>query len=307
MRRAAAFLALVGAAAGFRRPLGLRMASTATGPRAPHEANVANANFYVDKRCIDCDVCRWMAPAAFGRTSPTVGGAGQSYVYAEPQTPEEKTAALRAMSACPTASIHTRKPEAAARDAAGSFPLVVDAARLPRVFHLGYHSEASFGATSYFVATKDAGGDPFNIMFDSPRYVPALAKNLEAAGGVQLMVVSHKDDVAEMNKWKARFPDMQRVMHAADVRGEDRWPYIDMTGVEQQLTGDGPWELAPGVKVVHTPGHSAGSITLILSGSVTGGDGVAFTGDHLALSARLGRLDGFAAYGDDHKLQVGKS
>mmetsp|Transcript_22463 Transcript_22463/g.69583 ORF Transcript_22463/g.69583 Transcript_22463/m.69583 type:complete len:145 (+) Transcript_22463:464-898(+) len=144
-------------------------------------------------------------------------------------------------------------------------------------------------------------------MFDSPRYVPALAKNLEAAGGVQLMVVSHKDDVAEMNKWKARFPDMQRVMHAADVRGEDRWPYIDMTGVEQQLTGDGPWELAPGVKVVHTPGHSAGSITLILSGSVTGGDGVAFTGDHLALSARLGRLDGFAAYGDDHKLQVGKS
>ena len=97
---------------------------------------------------------------------------------------------------------------------------------------------------------------------------------------------------------------MTRVMHKQDVRGPLSWPYIDMTGVEMQLEGAGPWTLAEGLKVVYTPGHSAGSITLIAEGSRTGGDGVAFTGDHLALNGRLGRLDGFARYSEDTELQA---
>lgn len=58
-------------------------------------------------------------------------------------------------------------------------------------------------------------------------------------------------------------------------------------------------------QVVHTPGHSLGSITLLYSsnnangkpsapGRLSGEDeGVAFTGDHLGLSGRTGALTGF--------------
>ena len=52
---------------------------------------------------------------------------------------------------------------------------------------------------------------------------------------------------------------MTRVMHKQDVRGPLSWPYIDMTGVEMQLEGAGPWTLAEGLKVVYTPGHSGSS------------------------------------------------
>ena len=33
------------------------------------------------------------------------------------------------------------------------------------------------------------------------------------------------------------------VMHTADVRTAEQWPYIDMTAVETQLDGAGPWAL----------------------------------------------------------------
>lgn len=53
-------------------------------------------------------------------------------------------------------------------------------------------------------------------------------------------------------------------------------------------------------QAVHTPGHSRGSITLLYANkpSAPGGsfgedEGIAFTGDHLALSGRTGALTGF--------------
>eukprot|EP00434_Breviolum_minutum_P023233 symbB.v1.2.020491.t1/scaffold1730.1/size104407/4 len=97
---------------------------------------------------------------------------------------------------------------------------------------------------------------------------------------------------------------MQRVLHHSEVRSPEAFPYSDMTGIEEQLQGEGPWTLADGIKILLTPGHTSGSITLILDGQRTGGDPVAFTGDSLALSGRLGRLDGFARYSDDLQLQA---
>ena len=264
-----------------------------------HPAN-AEGTFYVDHTCIDCDTCRWMAPETFGRTTQAYGG--QSYVHQQPEKPEDMDAALQAMISCPTGSIRTTEPLSKTKEVLDTFPILVHE-QLPRVFHLGYHSSKSFGAASYFLASGPSGS-PFNVMYDSPRYSSRLAKVLEAAGGIHLMVLSHKDDVADHERWKERFPGMTRVMHKQDVRGPLSWPYIDMTGVEMQLEGAGPWTLAEGLKVVYTPGHSAGSITLIAEGSRTGGDGVAFTGDHLALNGRLGRLDGFARYSEDTELQA---
>lgn len=54
-------------------------------------------------------------------------------------------------------------------------------------------------------------------------------------------------------------------------------------------------------QAVHTPGHSMGSITLLYSG---GEEGVAFTGDHLALSGRTGALTGFPRCEDVARLQL---
>lgn len=282
---------------------GGRTACASSRAKQPHPANV-EGDFYVDHTCIDCDTCRWMAPDTFGRTGAK--GPGQSYVYQQPQGGQQDLA-VQAMISCPTGSIRTWTPLRKTREWRGgdrwilnTFPLRV-AERLPNVFHLGFHSKQSFGAASYFVTATE---QPLNIMFDSPRYSSKLANLLEAAGGVDLMVMSHKDDVADHNRWKERFPQMRRLMHSLDVRGPDAWPYIDMTAVEKQLEGDGPWTLAEGVRVVHTPGHSLGSICLLLASQVTGGDPAIFTGDHLALNGRLGRLDGFARYGDDLLLQA---
>ena len=77
-----------------------------------------------------------------------------------------------------------------------------------------------------------------------------------------------------------------------------------MRGVERQLYGDGPWDLAKGVTAVATPGHSRGSLCFRVDGAATGGEPALFTGDHLAYVARLGRLDGFPRYGWDLRAQA---
>ena len=254
----------------------------------------AEGNLFVDESCIDCDTCRWMAPETYGRAGT------KSYVYRQPEG-DEKAMALAAVAACPTGSIRTQAPEPAMRRVVQSFPLPIDAERLPRVFHLGFHCAASFGATPYLLCTPEHG----NVMVDAPRFNSRLAKQLEALGGVDMLVLTHMDDVGDHNRWKERFPDLRRVMHAKDVRGPDRWPYIDMTHIESQLRGDGPWELLPGLTAIHTPGHSAGSVSFLAEAALCGGaEGVLFTGDHFCFSGRLGRLDGMARYGENLPQQA---
>lgn len=56
----------------------------------------------------------------------------------------------------------------------------------PGVYHCGFHSEKSFGATSYLIVRPEG-----NILMDSPRFTPVLAKKFEAMGGVDTIVLSH--------------------------------------------------------------------------------------------------------------------
>ena len=154
-----------------------------------------------------------------------------------------------------------------AQIAASYFPAPIDSQKLPCVHHLGFHSADSFGAAAYLVSGAD-----LTVMVDSPRYNSRLARRIEAEyGGVDLMLLTHMDDVADHNRWKERFPSMTRVMHTLDVRGPECWPGIDMRAVETQLEGNGPWELAPGLTAVHTPGHSRGHLCFQLDGAHTGG------------------------------------
>lgn len=57
--------------------------------------------FYVDSNCIDCDVCRDTSPANFTRNDEN----GYSFVYKQPETPEEERLCEEALTACPVEAI----------------------------------------------------------------------------------------------------------------------------------------------------------------------------------------------------------
>jgi ferredoxin len=57
--------------------------------------------FYNDDTCTDCDLCREIAPGIFRRDDELA----QSYVWRQPETPEERALAQEAMGACPSESI----------------------------------------------------------------------------------------------------------------------------------------------------------------------------------------------------------
>ena len=57
--------------------------------------------FYVDRQCIDCDVCRDTSPTNFRRNDDN----GYSYVYKQPETAEEFALCEEAFDACPVEAI----------------------------------------------------------------------------------------------------------------------------------------------------------------------------------------------------------
>lgn len=253
--------------------------------KKPRVAN-APGNLFVDESCIDCDVCRWMCPTTFGRKGV------KSIVTEQPEDDESKLRAYAAMISCPVGSIRLHEPDPLVKDAIMLLPAPIDPVRLPGVMHIGYHSSQSYGATPYMVV-RDEG----NIMIDCPRFNERLAKEIEQLGPLAYIILSHKDDVHDHDRWQKRFPDAKRVIHLADVS-----KYTE--DVEIQLSGKESWNLADDVVIFHTPGHTAGSLCILVK---TGGSGesVMFTGDHLAYSAKRQGLDGFKRYNHgNEKVQV---
>ena len=57
--------------------------------------------FFVDATCIDCDLCRELAPANFVRQDDE----GYSFVTSQPSTPDEESACHAAMAECPVEAI----------------------------------------------------------------------------------------------------------------------------------------------------------------------------------------------------------
>mmetsp|Transcript_994 Transcript_994/g.2126 ORF Transcript_994/g.2126 Transcript_994/m.2126 type:complete len:337 (-) Transcript_994:335-1345(-) len=233
--------------------------------------------FFVDSSCIDCDTCRWMAPQVFGRKD------GQSYVLEQPISEEVRTAAIRSMISCPTASIHMEPSPGRQEDistVSNSFPFPVSE-ELEGVYCNGYASEETFAATSY-LWTDSAQG--LSVMVDLPRFSERLAKQIEAKSGgkVDFIFLTHRDDAYGHEKWASRL-GAKRIMHKAEVRhshGTDQ--------VEMQLHGNGPWNLGDSLVIHGVPGHTRGSLALLDEKKK-----VLFTGDHLAWSERKQELNGF--------------
>lgn len=212
-------------------------------------ADNASGEFFVDRSCIDCDLCRQLAPEVFARSER----AAQSFVAHQPG-PGGEHRALMALVTCPTSSIGTRgKHDVAAAARAFPEPVIGD------VWFCGYASEASYGASSYLIRRRDG-----NVLVDSPRFARLLVDRIAALGGVRIMVLTHQDDVADHAKFRERF-GCERVIHRADVRGGTR---------DCERIIDGDIDLADDLRLIHVPGHTRGSIALLH------GD-VLFTGDHL--------------------------
>src|SRR5438445_130012 len=57
--------------------------------------------YYVDNQCIDCDLCRETAPDNFKRNDD----GGYSYVYKQPESPEEEARCKEAKEGCPVEAI----------------------------------------------------------------------------------------------------------------------------------------------------------------------------------------------------------
>lgn len=60
-----------------------------------------NGAFYVDDTCIDCEVCREIAPANFTRDDQT----RKSYVFHQPDNPADQAACQAAVEECPVEAI----------------------------------------------------------------------------------------------------------------------------------------------------------------------------------------------------------
>lgn len=57
--------------------------------------------YYNDNTCIDCDLCRETAPGIYRRDDAS----GSTYVWKQPQTPEEIAMAEEGLAACPIETI----------------------------------------------------------------------------------------------------------------------------------------------------------------------------------------------------------
>ncbi|MBZ5642662.1 MAG: MBL fold metallo-hydrolase [Acidobacteriia bacterium] len=228
-------------------------------------AENVDGDFYVDSTCIDCDACRQIAPASFRDHG------GQSSVYRQPRNPGEQHRAFMALVACPTASIGTVSHRNA-RQGVEAFPVhVVD-----EVYYCGFNSEASFGAWAYLIVRpRERGG---NVLVDSPRFNAPLVKRIEEMGGVNLMFLSHRDDIADHAKFAAHF-HCPRIMHEGDAASS--------RGIERVITGTGPQRIDDELLLIPTPGHTRGHQVLLYR------DNVLFTGDHLAWSAERETLTAF--------------
>ena len=226
-------------------------------------AGNAPGEFYVDSSCIDCDLCRQIAPGVFEDAGDT------SVVRRQPSGAAETLRAEMALITCPTGSIGTL----AKRDlkaALTSFPERIE----DDVHFCGFASEASYGASSYLIVRP--GG---NVLVDSPRFTEPLARRLDALGGLRWMFLTHQDDVADHRKFRERF-GCERILHEADAD----------FAAERLIEGRDPVRLEDDLLILPTPGHTAGHQTLVYRNQYL------FSGDHVWWDPATGRLHASRRY-----------
>ncbi|NNE74008.1 MAG: MBL fold metallo-hydrolase [Acidimicrobiales bacterium] len=222
----------------------------------------APGDWYVDRRCIDCDAARQVAPGLIERNPDD----GVSLFVHQPETPDEIEMAWRAVMVCPTRSVgHVtlKRPETPV------FPQDLG----DGVYRLGHNSRDSFGAHSYLV--RRPGG---NLMIDSPRWTREVYEPVAELGGIAHILLSHRDDVADAERYAERF-GAKVWIHTTD---RDAAPYAT-----NLIEGTEPAELIDGVIGFPVPGHTEGSVLFLVD------DGLLFSGDSLSWNPRREQLRAF--------------
>ena len=207
----------------------------------------APGDWFIDTACIDCGAAPNEAPGLIVR----YGGA---CIFArQPSSPNEDEAAFRAMQVCPTASIRTESK----RRSPTLFPLQW----APGIFQLGYNARSSYGANSWFALRADG-----NLMVDAPRWSSHVVDHITAAGGLARILLTHRDDVADADRYAEHF-GARVYIHEADATAA---PFAS-----DLIHGDAPVPIADGAIAIPTPGHTIGSVVFLLDETFL------FTGDSL--------------------------
>jgi glyoxylase-like metal-dependent hydrolase (beta-lactamase superfamily II) len=227
--------------------------------RIQRRAENVEGSIFVDSTRIDCGTCRWIAPNSFDEAG------GVSRVWHQPASEPDRRRALMALVACPTGSIGTLDKADDLGEAIASFPERIEG----DVYHCGFHSEKSYGAAGYFIQRKKG-----NVLIDSPRFARPLVERLKPWGGVSLMLLTHRDDVADHAAFAREF-GCRRLIHAADDVIQDP---------EIKIEGNDPVELDEEITIIPVPGHTRGSVCFLYRGRYL------FTGDHLRWDTQRNRL-----------------
>lgn len=222
-------------------------------------------DFFVDATCIDCDTCSQIAPGIFRDHGD------QCSVYHQPGDETETRLAMMSLVACPTGSIGTTEKHDA-HIGIDAFPAQV----AENIYFCGFTSESSFGGWSYLIVRPESDGG--NVLIDSPRFASQLVKRIEQLGGVNQMLLTHRDDIADHQRFREKF-GCTRVMHAEDGATK--------IGVEQILEGEAALELGADLLAIPTPGHTRGHVVFLYRQKFL------FTGDHLAWSPTRQTLTAF--------------
>lgn len=228
------------------------------------DTNVAG-EFYVDSTCINCDTCRQIAPSVFSEQAEL------SCVTKQPESPMELAQSWHALLACPVGSIGSTGVNKA-KEYQSDFPLQVDS----EVYYCGFNSRHSYGANSYFIK-HDEG----NWLIDAPRFQKSLIEKMHALGGVKYIFLSHRDDVADADRYAAEFKS-QRLIHEDELSAQPGSEII-LRGYEMQT-------FSPEFQIIPTPGHTKGHCVLLYKQKYL------FTGDHLAFDRESKCLEVFEDY-----------
>lgn len=209
-------------------------------------------NFFVDATCINCDTCRQLAPSSFEEIGD------YSAVSRQPDGDTHVHQAYQALLACPVGSIGTEHSDKSRlHQAMASFPLQLEHG----VSYCGFNSEKSFGANSFLIEHPDG-----NWLIDSPRYIKHLTEVFEQRGGIAKIFLTHKDDVADADKYAAHF-GAKRIIHRADAEAASI--------AERVIDGEETVRVGSEFHIIPVPGHTAGSMALLYR------ERFLFTGDHL--------------------------
>jgi glyoxylase-like metal-dependent hydrolase (beta-lactamase superfamily II) len=184
-----------------------------------------------------------------------VARSGQSVFASQPETVEELLMAWRARLICPTASVRSSTHE---KPPPGVFPQEMTR----DVYRLGYNAKSSYGAHSFLI--RRAAG---NVMVDSPRWTHAVVAQLDEWGGLSNILLSHRDDVADAERYAKHFGSRVWI---------HEWDRSAARFANDVIKGREPAAIAADILAIPVPGHTKGSTVYLYDNRCL------FSGDSLA-------------------------